>query len=159
MKVLEIAVYHPQIPQNTGTLLRVSSCLGVKLNIIGPMGFIFDSKKLKRSGMDYIETAQYSIYKTFDEFVERKATARLVALELRNRSVPHTTFQYSEKDILIVGAEHDGFIRQDLDKINHRVAIPMQKCRRSLNMAIALTLVMGEAMRQLNYFSNLHMEI
>ncbi len=159
MKVLEIAVYHPQIPQNTGTLLRVSSCLGVHLNIIGPMEFVFDSKKLKRAGMDYIDTAQYSIYDTFDKFIESKCYARFIALDFNNKSSPHTMFEYSERDILIVGAEHGGFMRSDLERMDACVAIPMQKERRSLNMAIALTLVMGEAMRQLNYFSKLHVEI
>ena len=66
--MLEIGIYHPQIPQNTGTLLRVSSCLGVHVNIIGPMGFIFDDTKFRRAGMDYIATASYSIYTSFDNF-------------------------------------------------------------------------------------------
>ena len=69
--MLHIALYHPQIPQNTGTLMRVSSCLGVKIDLIRPFGFLFNDKKLKRAGMDYISTANYEIHDSFDLFFKK----------------------------------------------------------------------------------------
>ena len=151
--MLEIGVYHPQIPQNTGTLLRVSSCLGVHVNIIGPTAFIFDDKKLKRAGMDYISTASYEMYSSLDRFVANKNGKRLIALEIREDAIPHTDFQFSENDIIIVGSEHSGFDKADLERMDACVVIPMLKGRRSMNMAIATTFVLGEAMRQLNMFN------
>ena len=150
--MLEIGVYHPQIPQNTGTLLRVSSCLGVHVNIIGPMGFIFDDTKFKRAGMDYIATASYSLYTSFNDFLRAKEGRRLIALEISDNAVPHTKFRYCENDIILVGSEHSGFENSDLEFVDECVIIPMKPNRRSMNMAIATTFALGEAMRQLNMF-------
>ena len=153
--MLEIGIYHPQIPQNTGTLLRVSSCLGVHVNIIGPMSFIFSDAKFRRAGMDYLGTASYEIFSSFENFLEIKGSRRLVALEIGEKSKPHYSFEFSENDIIIVGSEHSGFDKFDLAKMNECVAIPMKKGRRSMNMAIATTFVLGAAMQQLNMFGGL----
>ena len=154
--MLEIGIYHPQIPQNTGTLLRVSSCLGVHVNIIGPMGFIFDDTKFRRAGMDYIATASYSVYTSFDDFLQQHEGRRLVALEINNKAIAHTDFKFSENDIILVGSEHAGFQNRDLEKMDEYVIIPMKKDRRSMNMAIATTFALQEAMRQLNMFDALN---
>lgn len=153
--MLEIAVYHPQIPQNTGTLLRVSSCLGVHVNIIGPMAFVFDDTKFKRAGMDYISTASYSIYTSFKDFLEEKLGRRLIALEINDKATAHTKFEFSANDIILVGSEHSGFENGDLEIMDECVIIPMKKDRRSMNMAIATTFALSEAMRQLNMFDSL----
>jgi tRNA (cytidine/uridine-2'-O-)-methyltransferase len=150
--MINLALYHPQIPQNTGTLLRLSSCLGVRLHLIRPFGFLFDNKKLKRSGMDYIATADYEIHDSFDVFFEKNKYRRIVALEAGAEHVSHREFKYRCNDILIVGSEHYGFLKEDLKKISDRVKIPMLPNRRSLNMALASTIVISEAMSQLNLF-------
>ena len=153
--MLEIGIYHPQIPQNTGTLLRVSSCLGIHVNIIGPMAFIFSDSRFKRAGMDYLSTASYEVFYSFEQFLDAKADRRTVALEISENATPHHRFQYSENDIIIVGSEHAGFADEDLKKIDECVIIPMKKNRRSMNMAIATTFVLSEAMHKLNMFENL----
>jgi len=150
--MLSLALYHPQIPQNTGTLLRLSSCLGIHLELIRPFGFIFDDKKLRRAGMDYIESADYTIHDSFDEFHDKYINRRLIALEVGNLSISYCDFKYERNDILIVGSEHYGFKKHDLEKIAHRVKIPMLQGRRSLNMAISGAIVVSEAMAQLKLY-------
>lgn len=151
--MLEIGIYHPQIPQNTGTLLRLSSCLGIHVNIIGPLGFILSDTKFKRAGMDYLKTASYDIFPSFEDFLANKNDHRLIALEINSSAKPHHEFQYSENDIIIVGSEHSGFNDSDLEKMDECVIIPMKPNRRSMNMAIATTFVLSEAMHQLNMFN------
>ena len=150
--MLHIALYHPQIPQNTGTLMRVSSCLGVKIDLIRPFGFLFNDKKLKRAGMDYISTANYEIHDSFDLFLKKYDGKRLIALEANDEHTPHYSFKYQDCDIIMVGSEHYGFLKADFSRIPYCVKIPMLPERRSLNMAIATTIVLSEAMSQLGIF-------
>ncbi|MBR1734787.1 MAG: tRNA methyltransferase [Alphaproteobacteria bacterium] len=152
--MLNIALYHPQIPQNAGTLMRLSSCLGVKIDLIRPFGFLFNDKKLKRAGMDYISTSNYEIHDSFELFCEKYQNRRLIALEANNEHTHHNEFIYKNDDIIIVGSEHYGFLANDFSKIPYCVKIPMLPNRRSLNMAIATTIVLSEAMSQLNLFPN-----
>ena len=150
--MLHLAVYHPQIPQNTGTLLRLASCLGVHLDLIRPFGFVFADKKLKRAGMDYIDTADYEIHDSFELFLSKYKSRRIIAMEANDVSVAHHDFRYKEDDILIVGSEHDGFLPDDLKKCSAMVKIPMLPNKRSLNMAVSASIVLGEAMSQLKIF-------
>ncbi|MDR0631873.1 MAG: tRNA methyltransferase [Holosporaceae bacterium] len=151
--MLRLALYHPQIPQNTGTLLRLASCLGIRLDLIRPFGFAFTDKKLRRAGMDYIKFADYKIHDSFEDFQRECADRRLVALDVGDSSVRHHDFRYALDDVLIVGSEHYGFSKEHLDKIFYRVKIPMIPSRRSLNMAISAAMVLSEAMSQLNLYS------
>ncbi|MDR0678021.1 MAG: tRNA methyltransferase [Holosporaceae bacterium] len=148
---LDLALYHPQIPQNTGTLLRLASCLGIGINLIRPFGFIFDDKRLKRAGMDYINSANFRIFDSFDGFCENFKDKRLIAL-VCNSSVAHNKFSYESNDILITGSEHYGFLKKDIDRIPHHVTIPMLPHGRSINMAISTAMVLSEAMSQLNTY-------
>ncbi len=147
--MINLALYHPQIPQNTGTLMRLSSCIGMHLDLIRPFGFLFDDHKLKRSGMDYMSTANYKIHDSFDIFYAKYNSRRIIALEANDDHIPHTEFKYQQGDILIVGSEHYGFLPADFKKIQHCVKIQMLPNRRSLNMAIAATFVLSEALSQL----------
>lgn len=153
--MISLAVYHPQIPQNTGTLLRLSSCLGVHIDLIRPFGFVFNDTKLRRAGMDYIDTADYEIHDSFDLFLNRSEGRRIIAMEANDVSVAHNDFQYKDNDILIVGSEHYGFFKEDLNKCTAMVKIPMVKGRRSINMAISAAIVLSEALSQLKAFPNL----
>lgn len=153
--MISLAVYHPQIPQNTGTLLRLASCLGIHLDLIRPLGFIFNDTKLKRAGMDYIQTADYEIHDSFEIFLEKSRDRRIIAMEANNVSAAHNNFRYIDGDILMVGSEHYGFLPEDLSKCSAMVKIPMVKGRRSINMAISAAIVLSEAMSQLNIFPKL----
>jgi tRNA (cytidine/uridine-2'-O-)-methyltransferase len=147
---LSLALYQPQIPQNTGTLLRLASCIGIHIDLIRPFGFVLDDKNLKRAGMDYIKSADYQIHDSFELFRNKYHNRRLVALDVGNDSVCHYSFEYQFGDILIVGSEHYGFAKNDLETIPYRVKIPMLPNKRSINMAISAAVVLSEAMSQLN---------
>lgn len=149
---ISLALYHPQIPQNTGTLLRLASCLGVHLDLIRPFGFIFSDKKLRRAGMDYITTADYFIHDSFELFQQQYAGRRLIAMEANGSPCSHTEFEYRSDDVLIVGSEHYGFLPEDLEKIQYKVKIPMMEHCRSINMAISAAIVLSEALSQLKMF-------
>ena len=153
--MVSLAVYHPQIPQNTGTLLRLASCLGVHIDLIRPFGFIFNDAKLKRAGMDYIQTADYEIHDSFEILLENSKNRRIIAMEANDVSVAHHEFQYQDDDILMVGSEHYGFLPEDLNRCSEMVKIPMVQERRSINMAISAAIVLSEAMSQLNIFPKL----
>ena len=150
--MLSLALYHPQIPQNTGTLLRLASCLGVHLDLIRPFGFVFEDKKLQRAGMDYIATADYEVHDSFELFLQKYQGRRLVAMEANSAPCSHKEFRYEENDVLIVGSEHYGFLAQDLAQIPNKVKIPMVPQRRSINMALSATIVLSEALSQLDGF-------
>ncbi len=153
--MVSLAVYHPQIPQNTGTLLRLTSCLGVHIDLIRPFGFVFNNTKLKRAGMDYIQMSDYEIHDSFDIFLKKTADRRIIAMEANDVSVAHNDFRYQDGDILMVGSEHYGFLPKDLKRCSAMVKIPMKKGRRSINMAISASIVLAEAMSQLNLFPKL----
>jgi tRNA (cytidine/uridine-2'-O-)-methyltransferase len=150
--MINLALYHPQIPQNAGTLLRLGSCLGITIDLIRPLGFIYEDKRLRRAGMDYIPTSSYIIHDSFDSFCLAHSNRRLIALDVGENAVPYYMFEYLQGDILVVGSEHYGFLEQDLNRMAYRVKIPMLPQRRSLNMAIAASIVVGEAMRQLGCY-------
>ena len=153
--MISLAIYHPQIPQNTGTLLRLASCLGIHIDLIRHFGFVFNDAKLKRAGMDYLQTADYEIHNSFEIFLEKSQNRRIIAMEANDVSIAHHEFQYKDGDILMVGSEHYGFLPEDLRKCTTAVKIPMVKGCRSINMAISAAIVLSEAMSQLNIFPKL----
>ena len=151
--MINLALYHPQIPQNTGTLLRMASCLGIHVDLIRPFGFIFSDKKLRRAGMDYLLTSDYEIHDSFEEFFKKyREGRRFVAMDVGAKTIPHCEFNYQPNDILIVGSEHYGFLPENLAQIDCRVKIPMLADRRSMNMAVSAAIVVGEALSQLKLF-------
>lgn len=149
--MIRLALYQPEIPQNTGTLLRAGACLGVKLDIIEPCGFGLSDARLKRAGMDYVELAHYTRHNSWNAFQEK-------AKGMKNRLVyltPHshmsyTDFEFTPQDILILGRESDGIPEEVSQEIPYHITIPMVEGRRSLNVALAGAMVMGEALRQLH---------
>ena len=150
--MLQLALYHPQIPHNTGTLLRLCACWGVTLHLIKPLGFLFSDKRLKRAGMDYIEHASYKLHDSFDRFVEQHSKQRLIALDVHASDAWHHEFEYNPDDILVVGAEHYGFLEEDREQFDHFVKIPMNENCRSINMAISAAIVLNTALMQTKQF-------
>lgn len=149
--MIRLALYQPEIPQNTGTLLRAGACLGVKLDIIEPCGFGLSDTRLKRAGMDYVEIAQYTRHTSWQVFEEqaKENQKRLVYLTPHG-DVSYTDFEFTSQDILILGRESDGLPKDVAQEISHHIAIPMIEGRRSLNVALAGAMVLGEALRQIN---------
>lgn len=146
---IELALYQPDIAQNTGALLRLGACLGVRVHIIHPTGFTFSRRNLKRSGLDYLDHAEIEEHADFEAFAlwRQKARRRLVLLTTKATQSAYSA-SYRDDDVLMVGRESAGVPEAIADQADERVRIPMRTALRSLNVAIAASLVLGEARRQ-----------
>lgn len=147
---MRLALYQPDIPQNTGTLIRLSACLGVALDIIEPCGFLFTDKKLKRAGMDYTELADVTRHASWEHFLAARQGARILLLTTK-ASVPYTDFAYRTNDILLLGRESAGVPDDVHARADVGLRIPIRG--RSLNVALAGAMVLGEALRQTDGFA------
>lgn len=153
---VELALYQPDIAQNTGTLLRLGACLGVRLHIIHPTGFAFSERTLKRGGLDYLEHASFVEHDSYPHFDAWRRTAgrRLVLLTTKSASSAYAA-SYASGDVLMLGRESAGVPDEVAADAELRVRIPMRQNMRSLNVAVAGSLVLGEALRQTNAFAEL----
>jgi tRNA (cytidine/uridine-2'-O-)-methyltransferase len=151
---MRLALYQPDIPQNAGTILRLAACLGVPVDIIGPAGFDLSDRALKRAGLDYLKHAAITRHASWAAFETWRATARsdrLVLLTTRC-DVAYTAFEFSRDDILLVGRESAGVPEEVRTAADALVRIPMRTGLRSLNVAVAAAMVLGEALRQTSLF-------
>jgi tRNA (cytidine/uridine-2'-O-)-methyltransferase len=150
---MRIALYQPDIPQNTGTILRLGACLGVPVDVIGPTGFDMSDRALRRAGLDYLEHAEIRRHLSFETFEagRRESVAaeksRLVLLTTRATQT-HLDFAFNSGDILLLGRESSGVPEHVHAGADARVRIPMRQGLRSLNIAVAAAIVLGEALRQ-----------
>src|SRR5262249_25958368 len=150
---MRIALYQPDIPQNTGTILRLAACLNAGVDIIEPAGFDLSDRALKRAALDYIEAVEIARHPTFGHFqrAARAAGARLVLLRARAEML-YTAAAFQPSDILLVGRESAGVPEDVRDAADLHLRIPMRKGLRSLNVAVALAMVLGEGLRQTGGF-------
>jgi len=148
---MRIALYQPDIPQNTGTILRLAACFGVPVDIIEPAGFPWDDSKLRRAGMDYRELAQVTRHVSWGRFQASRAPGRLVLLTTRAEQSPYQ-FTFAPDDVLLLGRESAGVPEDVHESCEARLRIPMVAGARSLNVAIAAALTLGEALRQCGGF-------
>lgn len=150
---MRLALYEPEIPQNTGTLLRLGACLGVGVDIIEPCGFVLNHQKLRRAGMDYIDLAQAKRHISWDHFVQDMCHSghRIVLLET-DAPTSFLDFSFAPTDVLLLGKESSGVPAVVASTISHQVCIPMRSQCRSLNMAVAASMVLTEALRQTHLF-------
>ena len=148
---MRIALFEPDIPQNTGNIFRLSACLGIPVDIIEPTGFIFDDKRFKRALMDYIKFINYKSHLDWKEFYQwsQENNLRLVLLTTKSKT-KYTNFNFSKLDIIIFGRESAGVPDYVHNQVHKRLTIPMQKGLRSLNISSSVAMVVGEASRQLN---------
>ena len=147
---MRIALYQPEIPQNTGTLMRLCACMSINLDIIHPCGFVWNDRHLRRAGMDYTDIAVVHHHISWEAFLTWSAeNHRLVLLDTKGE-IPYTGFTFQENDILIGGRESIGVPEAVLSAIPHRLTIPIAENCRSLNLAIATAMVLGEGLRQTN---------
>lgn len=149
--LIRLALYQPEIPQNTGTLFRVGACLGVGIDIIEPCGFGLSDARLKRSGMDYLDHVDYKRFSHFEEFLKEQQDRRVILLT-PDAATLYTHFHFMPADTLLLGRESDGVPHSIKEMINDHIKIPLVAQRRSLNIAIAASMVLGEALRQTNLF-------
>lgn len=153
---VELALYQPDIAQNTGTLLRLGACLGVHLHIIHPTGFPFSERTLKRGVLDYLEHAEYTEHDSYAHFDawRRAADRRMVLLTTKSSSSAYEA-TFLPDDVLVLGRESAGVPEEVAADAGLRIRIPMRQHMRSLNVAVAGSLVLGEALRQTNAFAAL----
>ena len=148
---MRIALYQPDIPQNTGTILRMAVCFGLPVDIIEPCGFIWNSKELKRAGMDYLDKVDVTRHMAWETFLQEHDKERLVLLTTK-ASVPYTSFQFQKDDILLFGRESAGVPENVHQAADARLLIPMNENARSINMAVSAAMAITEALRQTNGF-------
>jgi tRNA (cytidine/uridine-2'-O-)-methyltransferase len=146
---INIALYQPDIPQNTAAIIRICSCLGINLEIIKPCGYFFDKKKLDRIYLDYLENCNLIFHESYDDFLLTKKKMRLILLTTKSNK-SYTKFNYNENDTLLFGKESSGVPSFIHDNIEHKLIIPMNKNVRSLNIASSVAIVASEALRQIN---------
>jgi len=149
---MRIALFQPDIPQNTGNMLRLGACLNVPVDIIEPCGFPLADRGLKRAGLDYLTIAAMKRHDSWETFLEQLGPdARLILLTTTSAS-PYTDFNFSENDIILMGRESAGVPENVHDRADARLFIPMAEGARSLNVSSACAIVTGEALRQLSAF-------
>jgi tRNA (cytidine/uridine-2'-O-)-methyltransferase len=148
---MRLALYQPDIPQNAGALIRLGACLGVGVDIIEPCGFLFSDKKLRRAGMDYLEQAEIARHPSWPAFLEARAGLRLVLITTK-ATASYMDFAFSPNDVLLLGRESEGVPGFVHERADARLRIPMKAGLRSLNVAQAGAMVLGEALRQTKGF-------
>ena len=148
--MINIALYKPDIPQNTGAIVRIAACLNLKVHIIEPCGFNLDDPRFKRVAMDYKKISKIIRYKNFDNFLKKNLNSRIVLMTTKAKKSYHL-FKFKKKDILLFGRESAGVPDEIHQKIKNKLKIKLNKNARSLNVAIAVAIASSEALRQ-NYY-------
>ena len=142
-----IALYEPDIPQNTAAIIRTCACLGAKLEIIEPCGFLLTDKRFKRVVMDYMDHNQIEFYQSSDKFFEAKKNQRIVLMTTKG-SISYTKFKFNSDDTILFGRESAGVPESIHQLIENRLKIPMNNNVRSLNIASSVAIVLAESLRQ-----------
>ncbi len=154
---LTLALYQPDIPQNTGTMLRLCACLGVSAAIIEPAGFPVSDRAFRRAGMDYLDRVTIDRHIGWRDFAAwHRASGRRLVLLTTRAALPYTDFAFQPDDVLLVGRESAGVPDEVHAAADARLLIPIRADLRSLNVAVAAAMVLGEAMRQTGAFPPLN---
>ena len=144
----KIALYEPDIPQNTAAIIRTCACLGAKLEIIEPCGFLLSDKRFKRVVMDYMDLEQIEFYQSSEKFFEKKQNQRIVLMTTKG-SITYTEFNFKSDDTILFGRESAGVPEKVHKLIKDRLKIPMNDKVRSLNIASSVAIVLAESLRQI----------
>ncbi len=148
---MQLALYQPDIPPNTGTILRMSACLDVPVNIIEPCGFPFGDKSFRCAGMDYIDQSMVTRHASWQIFLDSIGSSRIILLTTRTEK-SYTDITFLPDDIILLGRESAGVPDDVHSRADESVIIPMTPETRSLNVAVSASMVLGEALRQTNLF-------
>ena len=149
----KIALYEPDIPQNTAAIIRTCACLGADLEIIEPCGFLFSDKRFKRVVMDYIDEKKIKFYQSAEDFFKSKEGQRVILLTTKSAE-HYTVFKFESSDTLLFGRESAGVPSRVHDLIKYRLKIPMMSNKRSLNIASSVAIILSESLRQTNLINN-----
>lgn len=148
---MQLALFEPDIPQNTGTLIRLGACMGVPVHIIEPCGFAFGEAKMRRAAMDYFDFATITRHDSWKAFCDWRGKQRLLLLST-HAATPYTDFAFAPGDILLLGRESAGVPDKVRAAATAQLKIPVREGVRSLNVAVAASMVLGEALRQTGNF-------
>lgn len=150
---MRIVLFQPDIPQNTGNIIRLAACFGLKISIIRPIGFFFDDRKMKRSMMDYYKNVRINMHVDWDDFYKWsvKNKSKLILLTTKGKK-KYTEYKFNNNDSIILGRESAGVPQEVHKKVKERLLIPMCQGLRSFNVSSAAAIVVGEAIRQLKKF-------
>ena len=145
----KIALYEPDIPQNTAAIIRTCACLGAKLEIIEPCGFLFSDKRFKRVVMDYMDEKTIEFYQSSEHFFNSKKNERIILMTTKG-SISYSKFKFETNDTILFGRESAGVPEKIHEKVNHRLKIPMVNDKRSLNLASSVAIILAESLKQTN---------
>ena len=151
--MINIALYRPDIPQNTAAIIRTCSCLGADLEIIKPCGFLLNDKRFKRVVMDYMDEKMIKFYQSSDEFFRLKREQRVILMTTKS-SDSYTDFKFKNDDTLLFGRESAGVPKNIHNLMLHKLKIPMIDNKRSLNIATSVAIVLSENLRQTKFTNN-----
>jgi tRNA (cytidine/uridine-2'-O-)-methyltransferase len=143
----KIALFEPDIPQNTGAIIRTCACLGAKLEIIEPCGFLLSDKRFKRVVMDYMDEREIKIYQNSDHFFESKKNQRVILMTTKG-SDSYTNFKFDVNDTILFGRESAGVPKDIHGFVKNRLKIPMKNDKRSLNIASSVAIILAECLKQ-----------
>ena len=145
----KIALFEPDIPQNTAAIIRTCACLGAELEIIEPCGFLLNDKRFKRVVMDYMDNKEIKFYQSFDRFYKDKKNHRIVLMTTK-ASISYTEFKFKKNDTILFGRESAGVPEKVHKLIKNKLKIPMKKNKRSLNISSSVAIILAESLRQTN---------
>jgi tRNA (cytidine/uridine-2'-O-)-methyltransferase len=143
----KIALFEPDIPQNTAAIIRTCACLGAKLEIIEPCGFLLSDKRFKRVVMDYMDEKDINFYKSAETFFNSKKDQRIILMTTK-ASVSYTNFKFEKNDTILFGRESAGVPEKIHKLIKNRLKIPMENNKRSLNLASSVAIILAECLKQ-----------
>jgi len=145
---LKIALFEPDIPQNTAAIIRTCSCLGAKLEIIEPCGFLISDKRFKRVVMDYMDEKEIKFYQSSKDFFESKKNQRIILMTTKASS-SYTEFKFKKNDTILFGRESAGVPEKIHKIVKYRLKIPMKNNKRSLNIASSVAIILAESLKQI----------
>ena len=148
---IRLALFQPDIPQNAAAVIRTAACLGVKVDVIEPCGFLWGDNRMRRAGLDYLNKTNITLHPGWDFFQEKYPDRRRILLTTKTDSC-YTKFQFEYGDILLLGRETAGVPKSIHKSLNYKITIPMKRGLRSFNLGVAAAMVTGEALRQLEAF-------
>ena len=144
----KIALFEPDIPQNTAAIIRTCACLGAKLEIIEPCGFLLSDNRFKRVVMDYLDEKEIKFYKSSEDFFKSKKSQRIILMTTK-ASISYTKFKFDKNDTILFGRESAGVPENFHKLIKNRLKIPMKNNKRSLNIASSVAIILAESLKQI----------
>ena len=147
---IKIALFEPDIPQNTAAIIRTCACLGAKLEIIEPCGFLLTDKRFKRVVMDYLNKEEIKFYQSINDFLKAKDNQRIILMTTK-ASISYHSFKFKRGDTILFGRESAGVPEKIHKQIKNRLKIPMEKNKRSLNIASSVAIIVADSLRQIRW--------